>query len=137
MGFTTGLVLLPNPHLSSHFHANTIWSQLGGITLTTGTLYLTLHLHRQNRLYQATLLRQQSMLLNNIVDPPLPGPPPVDREVRAGRGCSPSQLEESTELEQRGKGLIMDYVFEMIIARMGGLEYWPFQGPPLLRACLA
>jgi len=55
MGFTTGL--------------------LGGITLTYSVLYLSLHLHRANRTYQHTLLAQQSILLNSVVEP-LPPPPP-------------------------------------------------------------
>ncbi|KAK2760877.1 hypothetical protein FQN54_002117 [Arachnomyces sp. PD_36] len=38
----------------------------GGLTLTTSILYLTLHLHRSNRLYQHTLLREQIDILNSI-----------------------------------------------------------------------
>ncbi|KAK6441461.1 hypothetical protein LTR95_002317 [Oleoguttula sp. CCFEE 5521] len=64
MGFTTGL--------------------LGGITLTTSLLYLSLRLHTDNRAHQSALLRQQSTLLQNIVAPPPPTPAPLPREVRAG-----------------------------------------------------
>lgn len=51
MGFTTGL--------------------LSGFTLTASTLYLTVLIHNRHRLHQATLLHQQSLLLNSIVDPTL------------------------------------------------------------------
>ncbi|KAF2741989.1 hypothetical protein M011DRAFT_413450 [Sporormia fimetaria CBS 119925] len=64
MGFTTGFI--------------------GGITLTSSILYLTLSLHQQNRAAQATLLRQQRMLLNTIVEPPQRVPDPHPREVAVG-----------------------------------------------------
>lgn len=41
-------------------------------------------MHARNRLHQSALLRQQALLVDNVVDPqPLP-PPPTNREVRAG-----------------------------------------------------
>jgi len=58
--------------------------QLGGFTLTTTILYLSLSLHTRNRVYQSTLLSQQSLVLNNIVEPIPAPPPPASREVRAG-----------------------------------------------------
>jgi altered-inheritance-of-mitochondria protein 5 len=44
------------------------------VTLTYSVLYLSLYLHRANRKYQHTLLAQQSVLLNSVVEPlpPLP-----------------------------------------------------------------
>jgi len=47
---------------------------LGGATLTYSILYFSLSLHRANRSYQHTLLSQQSVLLNSVVEP-LPPPP--------------------------------------------------------------
>ena len=35
-------------------------------------------------MYQSALLHQQSLILNNVVDPQPPLPPPTSREVRAG-----------------------------------------------------
>ncbi|EME44694.1 hypothetical protein DOTSEDRAFT_72225 [Dothistroma septosporum NZE10] len=64
MGFTTGL--------------------LGGFTLTASLLYLSTELHSRNRIHQAALLRQQALLLNNIVNPQPELPPPTSREVKAG-----------------------------------------------------
>ncbi|KAF2153035.1 hypothetical protein K461DRAFT_293332 [Myriangium duriaei CBS 260.36] len=49
MGFTTGF--------------------LGGITLTTTLIYLSLAVHERTRLRQAELLRQQALILNNAVSP--------------------------------------------------------------------
>jgi len=64
MGFTTGL--------------------LGGFTLTTTILYLSLSLHARNREHQASLLHQQAFILNQLVEPQPPAPPPIPREVQAG-----------------------------------------------------
>jgi len=47
-------------------------------------IYLSMNMHQRNRLYQASLLRQQTLVLDNIVDPRPPAPPPTAREVRAG-----------------------------------------------------
>lgn len=49
MGFTTGF--------------------LSGLTLTASTLYLTILIHNHHRIHQASILRQQSLLLNSIADP--------------------------------------------------------------------
>ncbi|KAF1350833.1 hypothetical protein BDV97DRAFT_397823 [Delphinella strobiligena] len=57
---------------------------IGGATLTTAIFYLSLDLHHRNRLHQAALLRQQALLLNNVVDPLPPQPPPTARTVQAG-----------------------------------------------------
>jgi altered-inheritance-of-mitochondria protein 5 len=54
------------------------------VTLTTGVLYLTAEMNRQNRLRQSIMLSQQSAVLLNIVEPQLPLPPPTAREVRGG-----------------------------------------------------
>jgi len=64
MGFTTGL--------------------LGGFTLTTTLIYLSLNIHTHNRIHQAALLQQQALNLNNIVDPLPPAPPVPSRAIQAG-----------------------------------------------------
>ncbi|KAK3671919.1 hypothetical protein LTR78_008285 [Recurvomyces mirabilis] len=64
MGFTTGL--------------------LGGFTLTTTLIYLSITLHTRNRIQQAALLHQQSFVLNNLVEPAPASPEPTAREVPAG-----------------------------------------------------
>jgi altered-inheritance-of-mitochondria protein 5 len=46
-------------------------SFISGITVTSTTLYLSLLYHQRARLRQATLLHQQSLLLNSITDPHL------------------------------------------------------------------
>lgn len=50
------------------------------MTLTYSVLYLSLYLHRANRKVQHTLLAQQSVLLNSVVEPlpPLPETPAYD-----------------------------------------------------------
>ncbi|KAI9706238.1 MAG: hypothetical protein M1820_004813 [Bogoriella megaspora] len=62
MGFTTGFI--------------------GGLTLTTSVLYVTLSIHRQNRLSQSAFLRNQAIALNNFSDPQPLAPPPTARETR-------------------------------------------------------
>ncbi|KAI9712566.1 MAG: hypothetical protein M1812_006875 [Candelaria pacifica] len=62
MGFTSGFV--------------------GGFTLTSSILYLSLAIHQRNRIHQSTLLKQQSLLLTSIVEPLPPIPPPTAREQR-------------------------------------------------------
>ncbi|KIW05225.1 uncharacterized protein PV09_03763 [Verruconis gallopava] len=62
MGFVTGLI--------------------GGVTLTTSILYLTLSVHQRNRQEQSLLLRQNSLILRNILEPLPPPPPPAAREAR-------------------------------------------------------
>ncbi|KAL1302139.1 hypothetical protein AAFC00_002573 [Neodothiora populina] len=57
---------------------------LGGATLTTAIFYVSLDLHQRNRLHQATLLRQQSALLNNIISPAGPPPLPTARTTTPG-----------------------------------------------------
>lgn len=42
-----------------------------GLTLTTATLYLSLAIHQRSRLHQSAIIRQQSLLLNSLVDPTL------------------------------------------------------------------
>ncbi|KAF2269265.1 hypothetical protein CC78DRAFT_564981 [Lojkania enalia] len=64
MGFTTGF--------------------LGGFTLTSSILYLTISLHTRNRFTQASLLRQQRQVLNNVIEPEPPAPEPMAREVPVG-----------------------------------------------------
>lgn len=58
---------------------------LGGITLTYSVIYLSVYVHRQNRTYQSTLLRQQAHLLNSKIDPAEPEyEPPAYRIEQAG-----------------------------------------------------
>ncbi len=58
--------------------------QLGGFTLTTTILYLSLNLHARNRLHQSALLHQQAQLLTSIVEPAPLAPQPIDRRVQQG-----------------------------------------------------
>ena len=71
-------------HLSPTSSPTNYNRQLGGFTLTTTLLYLSLTLHTRNRIQQSLLLHQQSLLLTHIVEPQPPLPPPTTREVRAG-----------------------------------------------------
>ncbi|KAJ4365258.1 hypothetical protein N0V83_008877 [Neocucurbitaria cava] len=64
MGFTTGF--------------------LGGVTLTSAVLYLTISLHTQNRIQQAALLRQQRAVLTGFYEPKVQEPEPTSREVPVG-----------------------------------------------------
>ncbi|KAF2704850.1 hypothetical protein K504DRAFT_389254 [Pleomassaria siparia CBS 279.74] len=64
MGFTTGF--------------------LGGVTLTSSILYLTIALHTKNRVTQAALLRQQRLVLTNTIEPIPPPPEPIAREAPVG-----------------------------------------------------
>jgi altered-inheritance-of-mitochondria protein 5 len=61
-----------------------ILSQLGGFTLTSAILYLSLSLHQQNRATQAALLRQQRNVLTNFYEPKEPEKEPRAREVPIG-----------------------------------------------------
>jgi MICOS complex subunit MIC12 len=61
-----------------------IYLQVSGVALTTSVLYLSISIHRANRLRQSTLLSQQNTVLINIVDPNPPEPEPTARAVRAG-----------------------------------------------------
>lgn len=58
--------------------------QLGGFTLTSAVLYLTISMHTQNRAIQAALLRQQRHVLAGFVEPKQPEPEPANRIVDAG-----------------------------------------------------
>jgi altered-inheritance-of-mitochondria protein 5 len=80
MGFTTGFV-----RASTHpqcYSANI--HQLGGVTLTSAVLYLTVAMHTQNRTQQAALLRQQRQVLADFYEPKQPEPEPVNRVVPVG-----------------------------------------------------
>ncbi|KAF3031443.1 hypothetical protein E8E12_001688 [Didymella heteroderae] len=57
---------------------------LGGFTLTSAILYLSLSLHQQNRATQAALLRQQRNVLTNFYEPKEPEREPRAREVPIG-----------------------------------------------------
>ncbi|ERF74653.1 hypothetical protein EPUS_00783 [Endocarpon pusillum Z07020] len=78
MGFTTGFVRHLSPHhdtipaslLCRPCSNQKFSSQLGGLTLTYSLLYLSLYLHRTNRTQQHTLLSQQSLLLNSLLERP-------------------------------------------------------------------
>lgn len=102
MGFTTGLV---HPHSTLNtFHLPLIYSQIGGFTLTTSLLYLSLNIHARNRLHQSTLLHQQTLLLTGITEPAPPLPPPTSREVHAGVVES-ARDRWNAELERSVRGL--------------------------------
>jgi altered-inheritance-of-mitochondria protein 5 len=58
--------------------------QLGGVTLTSGVLYLTIAMHTQNRTHQAALLRQQRLVLSEFYEPKKPEPEPSLRVVPVG-----------------------------------------------------
>jgi altered-inheritance-of-mitochondria protein 5 len=58
---------------------------LSSFTLTTSILYLSLLHHQNARLHQAALLRQQSHLLNALVDSPPPHSPDYDPDTSHGR----------------------------------------------------
>jgi len=81
MGFTTGFVCLCRN--SSACSLLTLY-QLGGVTLTSAVLYLTVSMHTQNRMQQATLLRQQRQVLSDFYEPKKPEPEPVARVVPVG-----------------------------------------------------
>lgn len=81
MGFVTGLVR-KSPEISNLVYNTDIILQLGGFTLTSSILYLTVALHQQNRQQQALMLRQQSLILKNVIEPPLPEPQLSSREAR-------------------------------------------------------
>ncbi|KAI1435174.1 hypothetical protein GGR50DRAFT_338573 [Xylaria sp. CBS 124048] len=55
----------------------------GGVTLTLGVAYLTVLAHQRNREQQAAILRQQTFLLSEIVDPLPPLLPPTRAELAA------------------------------------------------------
>ncbi|KAF2127303.1 hypothetical protein P153DRAFT_368614 [Dothidotthia symphoricarpi CBS 119687] len=57
---------------------------LGGFTLTSAILYLSISMHTQNRVTQAALLRQQRGVLTAFVEPKQPQPEPTSRVVDAG-----------------------------------------------------
>jgi altered-inheritance-of-mitochondria protein 5 len=59
-------------------------TQLGGVTLTSGILYLTIAMHTQNRAQQAALLRQQRQVLSEFYEPKKPEPEPSPRVVPVG-----------------------------------------------------
>lgn len=58
--------------------------QLGGVTLTSAVLYLTISMHTQNRLQQAALLRQQRQVLAGFYEPKKTEPEPAPRAVPVG-----------------------------------------------------
>ncbi|KAJ9642515.1 hypothetical protein H2199_004896 [Coniosporium tulheliwenetii] len=55
---------------------------IGGLTLTTSVLYLSVYIHRQNRLNQSLYLRQSHLILTSLIEPPPPSTPPRAREAR-------------------------------------------------------
>lgn len=91
MGFTTGFVCsIFRSHSPLSLQPSCVRDftdalhQLGGLTLTTSLVYLSLLSHRQNRVQQAHLLRQQATVLNSIIDPAPAELPQIDQEVRGG-----------------------------------------------------
>ncbi|KAF2864214.1 hypothetical protein K470DRAFT_240407 [Piedraia hortae CBS 480.64] len=101
MGFTTGL--------------------LGGFTLTAAVVYSTLTLHTHNRAYQAALIRQQTMLMQNIVDPQPPVPLSETRIVRAGlwETVKDGWNEEVERGVRRVQNVRWDEVYERLGAAAG------------------
>lgn len=92
-------------------NANRLPSQLSGLALTTTTCYLTLTAHRLHRTTQSTSLRQQSRVLNDIVDPPSPYKPRRSRrdlyDYEAG-GATPEERALLAEHERGVLGLARD-----------------------------
>jgi altered-inheritance-of-mitochondria protein 5 len=80
MGFTTGFVSAIAPPRYILTNA----PQLGGVTLTSAVLYLTISMHTQNRMQQAALLRQQRQVLADFYEPRKPEPEPAPRVVPVG-----------------------------------------------------
>lgn len=77
--------------------------QLGGLTLTTSILYLTVHLHLASRHHQHTILREQIDLLNTLSLPAtarngLIGNGTAAADVMARRGYLPRQKPGIVEL---------------------------------------
>ena len=56
--------------------------QLGGVALSYSLLYLSLRIHQANRLHQHTLLSQQSILLNSVIEPLPPALEPAPYDVK-------------------------------------------------------
>ncbi|ROT35644.1 hypothetical protein SODALDRAFT_381793 [Sodiomyces alkalinus F11] len=65
MGFTTGLT--------------------GGVTATLGLAYLAIYTHQRNREYQSEILRSQTRVLDSLLEPVVPIPPPRRAEIEAAR----------------------------------------------------
>jgi altered-inheritance-of-mitochondria protein 5 len=86
MGVTTGFVRTSScsPLLQSPYLTSPASPQLGGFTLTSAILYLSISLHAQNRATQAALLRQQRHVLTNVYDPKELEAEPAYREVPVG-----------------------------------------------------
>jgi altered-inheritance-of-mitochondria protein 5 len=86
MGVTTGFVRASSPLPLPATPLSNIASspQLGGFTLTSAILYLSISLHAQNRATQAALLRQQRHVLTNVYDPKELEAEPAYREVPVG-----------------------------------------------------
>jgi len=86
MGFTTGLVR-PDQLTTAYPYPPSLTtpSQLGGLTLTTALIHISLSIHARNRIAQSAHLHQQSLILNRLVDgPPPPLPAAAPRVVQAG-----------------------------------------------------
>lgn len=98
MGFTTGFVR-PQPAWQIAQDTDNRF-QLGGVTLTTTLIYLSLAVHERTRLKQANLLRQQSLILNNLVSPAAPASLSTARTT--GQTGLAERLKErwNSELEQ-------------------------------------
>ncbi|KAI4147923.1 MAG: hypothetical protein L6R39_002974, partial [Caloplaca ligustica] len=69
-----------SPILLTHPPMGFATGALSGFTLTASTLYLTILIHNRHRIHQASLLYQQSLLLNSIVEPSIL--PPEDNVPR-------------------------------------------------------
>jgi altered-inheritance-of-mitochondria protein 5 len=80
MGFATGFVclgpffifaLLPQDptYTGVHVLIKIMNLQFGGFTLTTSILYLSLQVHRTNRLQQRNAIREQTEIINYLASP--------------------------------------------------------------------
>lgn len=55
------------------------------MTLTLGLAYFAVHTHHRNREHQAQLLRSQSRVLDSLLEPVVPAPPPSRAQIEAAR----------------------------------------------------
>jgi altered-inheritance-of-mitochondria protein 5 len=104
--------------------------QLGGFTLTSAVLYLSIHLHAQNRARQSELLSQQSRIIHGIITPQPPAPPKHERHVQAGL-LETAKDKWNKELEENVRRLqSYDWTgaFERVEENVGGAIKRAFDG---------
>lgn len=77
---------------------------IGGLTLTSATLYLSLAAHQRNRASQSAAVRQQSLILNSLVDADLAPPEPHPRYVAARSSLTEAWKDRwNTEIENMAR----------------------------------